>query len=338
MRKSLILAAIIVITMIPSTTIAQPKSSAVGVTVSNITDNSATVTFDKSESDYGYYAMIDRNGSVLEMVQNYANMGITKTEQEVFEMFVSQYPSGFLYLVDTILQITGLNAGTEIPIYTISIDNAGELTGTYGKTVFETTLTTGGTGLAEIGLSITDVTSYGCHLETSMNDQTAYFYFMAGKTATFVNHNLTDAESILEYLIENNWETWNHNLVGSYGTADEPLSANTEYQVWLFPFNQNRELGTPTSQTFTTLSSAGIDDADVIQVSIYPNPVRNLLTIKNVEDFSRAELYNAAGQLMFQQSVQGSSCTLDVSDLKRGGYYLLLTGTKGMVTRKVIVE
>lgn len=338
MRKSLILAAIIVITMIPSTTIAQPKSSAVGVTVSNITDNSATVTFDKSESDYGYYAMIDRNGSVLEMVQNYANMGITKTEQEVFEMFVSQYPSGFLYLVDTTLQITSLNAGTEIPIYTISIDNAGELTGTYGKTVFETTLTTGGTGLAEIGLSITDVTSYGCHLETSMNDQTAYFYFMAGKTATFVNHNLTDAESILEYLIENNWETWNHNLVGSYGTADEPLSANTEYQVWLFPFNQNRELGTPTSQTFTTLSSAGIDDADVIQVSIYPNPVRNLLTIKNVEDFSRAEFYNAAGQLMFQQSVQGSSCTLDVSDLKRGGYYLLLTGTKGMVTRKVIVE
>jgi len=335
MRKFMILMAAIVVTMMPSIAKA---STTVGVTVSNITDNSATVVFDKSESDYGYYAMIDRNNSVSEMVQNYANMGITKTEQEVFEMFVSQYPSGFLYLADTTLHITGLNAGTEIPIYTISIDNAGELTGTFGKTVFETTLTTGGTGLAEIGLSITDVTSYGCHLETSMNDQTAYFYFTAGKTATFVNHNLTDAESVLNYLIDNNWETWNHNLIGSYGTSDEPLSANTEYQVWLFPFNQNRELGTPTSQTFTTLSSAGIDDADAIQVSIYPNPVRNLLTIKNAEAFSRAELYNAAGQLMFQQSVQGSSCTLDVSNLKRGGYYLLLTGAKGTATRKVIVE
>lgn len=335
MRKFMILMAAIVVTMMPSIAKA---STTVGVTVYNITDNSATVVFDKSESDYGYYAMIDRNNSVSEMVQNYANMGITKTEEEVFEMFVSQYPSGFLYLADTTLHITGLNAGTEIPIYTISIDNAGELTGTFGKTVFETTLTTGGTGLAEIGLSITDVTSYGCHLETSMNDQTAYFYFTAGKTATFVNHNLTDAESILNYLIDNNWETWNHNLIGSYGTADEPLSANTEYQVWLFPFNQNRELGTPTSQTFTTLSSAGIDDADAIQVSIYPNPVRNLLTIKNAEAFSRAELYNAAGQLMFQQSVQGSSCTLDVSNLKRGGYYLLLTGAKGTVARKIIVE
>ena len=335
MRKFMILMAAIVVTMMPSIAKA---STTVGVTVSNITDNSATVVFDKSESDYGYYAMIDRNNSVSEMVQNYANMGITKTEQEVFEMFVSQYPSGFLYLADTTLHITGLNAGTEIPIYTISIDNAGELTGTFGKTVFETTLTTGGTGLAEIGLSITDVTSYGCHLETSMNDQTAYFYFTAGKTASFVSHNLTDAESILNYLIDNSWETWNHNLIGSYGTADEPLSANTEYQVWLFPFNQNRELGTPTSQTFTTLSSAGIDDADAIQVSIYPNPVRNLLTIKNAEAFSRAELYNAAGQLMLRQSVQGSSCTLDVSNLKRGGYYLLLTGTKGTATRKVIVE
>lgn len=335
MRKFMILMAAIVVTMMPSIAKA---STTVGVTVSNITDNSATVVFDKSESDYGYYAMIDRNNSVSEMVQNYANMGITKTEQEVFEMFVSQYPSGFLYLADTTLHITGLNAGTEIPIYTISIDNAGELTGTFGKTVFETTLTTGGTGLAEIGLSITDVTSYGCHLETSMNDQTAYFYFIAGKTTIFVSHNLTDAESVLNYLMDNNWETWNHDLIGSYGTSDEPLSANTEYQVWLFPFNQNRELGTPTSQTFTTLSSAGIDDADAIQVSIYPNPVRNLLTIKNAEAFSRAELYNAAGQLMFQQSVQGSSCTLDVSNLKRGGYYLLLTGTKGTATRKVIVE
>lgn len=335
MRKFMILMAAIVVTMMPSIAKA---SATVGVTVSNITDNSATVVFDKSESDYGYYAMIDRNNSVSEMVQNYANMGITKTEQEVFEMFVSQYPSGFLYLSDTTLHITGLNAGTEIPIYTISIDNAGELTGTFGKTVFETTLTTGGTGLAEIGLSITDVTSYGCHLETSMNDQTAYFYFIAGKTTIFVSHNLTDAESVLNYLMDNNWETWNHDLIGSYGTSDEPLSANTEYQVWLFPFNQNRELGTPTSQTFTTLSSAGIDDADAIQVSIYPNPVRNLLTIKNAEAFSRAELYNAAGQLMLRQSVQGSSCTLDVSNLKRGGYYLLLTGTKGTATRKVIVE
>lgn len=335
MRKFMILMAAIVVTMMPSIAKA---STTVGVTVSNITDNSATVVFDKSESDYGYYAMIDRNNSVSEMVQNYANMGITKTEQEAFEMFVSQYPSGFLYLADTTLHITGLNAGTEIPIYTISIDNAGELTGTFGKTVFETTLTTGGTGLAEIGLSITDVTSYGCHLETSMNDQTAYFYFIAGKTTIFVSHNLTDAESILNYLMDNNWETWNHDLIGSYGTSDEPLSANTEYQVWLFPFNQNRELGTPTSQTFTTLSSAGIDDADVIQVSIYPNPVRNLLTVKNAEAFSRAELYNAAGQLMFQQSVQGSSCTLDVSNLKRGGYYLLLTGAKGTVARKIIVE
>lgn len=335
MRKFMILMAAIVVTMMPSIAKA---STTVGVTVSNITDNSATVVFDKSESDYGYYAMIDRNNSVSEMVQNYANMGITKTEQEVFEMFVSQYPSGFLYLADTTLHITGLNAGTEIPIYTISTDNAGELTGTFDKTVFETTLTTGGTGLAEIGLSITDVTSYGCHLETSMNDQTAYFYFTAGKTATFVNHNLTDAESVLNYLMDNNWETWNHDLIGSYGTADEPLSSNTEYQVWLFPFNQNRELGTPTSQTFTTLSSSGIDDADVIQVSIYPNPVRNLLTVKNAEAFSRAELYNAAGQLMLRQSVQGSSCTLDVSNLKRGGYYLLLTGTKGTVARKIIVE
>lgn len=335
MRKFMILMAAIVVTMMPSIAKA---STTVGVTVSNITDNSATVVFDKSESDYGYYAMIDRNNSVSEMVQNYANMGITKAEQEVFEMFVSQYPSGFLYLADTTLHITGLNAGTEIPIYTISIDNAGELTGTFGKTVFETTLTTGGTGLAEIGLSITDVTSNGCHLETSMNDQTAYFYFIAGKTTIFVSHNLTDAESILNYLIDNSWETWNHDLIGSYGTADEPLSSNTEYQVWLFPFNQNRELGTPTSQTFTTLSSSGIDDADVIQVSIYPNPVRNLLTVKNAEAFSRAELYNAAGQLMLRQSVQGSSCTLDVSNLKRGGYYLLLTGTKGTATRKVIVE
>lgn len=335
MRKFMILMAAIVVTMMPSIAKA---STTVGVTVSNITDNSATVVFDKSESDYGYYAMIDRNNSVSEMVQNYANMGITKTEQEVFEMFVSQYPSGFLYLADTTLHIIGLNAGTAIPIYTISIDNAGELTGTFGKTVFETTLTTGGTGLAEIGLSITDVTSYGCHLETFMNDQTAYFYFIAGKTTLFVNHNLTDAESILNYLMDNNWETWNHDLIGSYGTADEPLSANTEYQVWLFPFNQNRELGTPTSQTFTTLSSAGIDDVDAIQVSIYPNPVRNLLTVKNAEAFSRAELYNAAGQLMFQQSVQGSSCTLDVSNLKRGGYYLLLTGAKGTVARKIIVE
>lgn len=264
--------AIAAISLLHTTLMAQTKSSPVGITVSDITPHTASIAFDKADADYGFYAMVDLPGSVAEMVRNYANMGIEKTEQEVFEMFISNYPEAFLYLNDTTLHISGLDAGAEIAVYTLAIDHAGELTGTFGKTLFQTTFATGGTGLAEIELTISDITSYGCHVATAMNDQTAYFYFTSAKSADLASHNLTDAESILAYLIAHNWETWSSDLIGSYGTPDSPLAANTEYQIWLFPYNQNRELGTPTHQTFTTLPAVSIPAAspsEVLSVEYY---------------------------------------------------------------------
>lgn len=82
----------------------------------------------------------------------------------------------------------------------------------------------------------------------------------------------------------------------------------------------------------------GINVADGICVSVYPNPVTNLLTIEGVKTLRKVELYNATGQLMLSLPVQGTTLTLDVSHLQRGVYILRMTGPQGMAIRNVILN
>ena len=80
-----------------------------------------------------------------------------------------------------------------------------------------------------------------------------------------------------------------------------------------------------------------IDEMDVVQASIYPNPAENQLNIK-AEGLQRIAVYNAMGQLIETKVADGNQFVLQVGDYAAGFYTVQVVTANGVVTRSVIVQ
>lgn len=71
-------------------------------------------------------------------------------------------------------------------------------------------------------------------------------------------------------------------------------------------------------------------------VSVYPNPVTDVLTIKTLgTGFSNMKMLNTMGQTVSVQTVTGNTTYVNMKQLPAGIYYIQLTGKNGTVTQKV---
>lgn len=77
----------------------------------------------------------------------------------------------------------------------------------------------------------------------------------------------------------------------------------------------------------------GIDDVTVAQVSIYPNPVADCLTISGVAG-TEAVLYDMTGRLMGSWQVTSDRWQLGTTDLKSGVYMLRVGGNAFRVVKR----
>ncbi len=81
------------------------------------------------------------------------------------------------------------------------------------------------------------------------------------------------------------------------------------------------------------------DSENVIGVSFYPNPVKDLLTI-NANENKKCEvsLYNALGTFILRKELSPAISTLDISNLKSGLYLIQVKTEQGTVIRKIIKQ
>ncbi len=77
------------------------------------------------------------------------------------------------------------------------------------------------------------------------------------------------------------------------------------------------------------------DTALSAKMSIYPNPVVDIVTIKTTDKIESAEVYSAAGQMVFS-SKKVANNQLNLSALTKGFYILKVKTDKGLQTTKLI--
>lgn len=77
------------------------------------------------------------------------------------------------------------------------------------------------------------------------------------------------------------------------------------------------------------------DTALSAKMSIYPNPVVDIVTIKTADKIESAEVYSAAGQMVFS-SKKVANNQIDLSALTKGFYILKVKTDKGLQTTKLI--
>ena len=81
---------------------------------------------------------------------------------------------------------------------------------------------------------------------------------------------------------------------------------------------------------------SSIATADESVLSIYPNPVKDVLTINYDKAISQIDVYDVNGKLVKTFTTVGS--TINVSDLSSGVYMLNMQTEDGLVVKKIVKE
>lgn len=106
---------------------------------------------------------------------------------------------------------------------------------------------------------------------------------------------------------------------GIFNGNVQSLLANTTYYFKAYAINS---AGTSygTEMSFTTLVD-GIDASQLSLISLYPNPAKNSVSIKNAENYT-ISVYSIVGQIVKQSLVKTNQYTMDISELPSGIYIM----------------
>ena len=85
-----------------------------------------------------------------------------------------------------------------------------------------------------------------------------------------------------------------------------------------------------------TIEYVGLAENDSNVLSIYPNPVKDKLTIA-AEKMTRITIVNAFGQVMYNNEVIDDEQIIDLTQYEAGIYVVHITTETGFVTEKITV-
>ena len=112
------------------------------------------------------------------------------------------------------------------------------------------------------------------------------------------------------------------------------ITANTDIRL-----ETTSDKGCSTQNWITITYNLGIDDAEGLNVNLYPNPASRYLNVESAEGISEVTIYNAIGQQVIHHSVNANATQLDLGNLATGHYTLSIRALDGsQATRKFIVN
>lgn len=79
-----------------------------------------------------------------------------------------------------------------------------------------------------------------------------------------------------------------------------------------------------------------VAEASEKEISLYPNPVRDELTIECV-DIQIVTVVNMLGEIIFDKEVNSDKITMQLTDYQAGMYFVNILSGKGMATKKITV-
>lgn len=118
------------------------------------------------------------------------------------------------------------------------------------------------------------------------------------------------------------------------------LNANTAYDVYVRANCSNNVTSGWSQSNFTTTSGNGINENSTSYLSISPNPTTGLVrcTLNSHSANTRMQVLDIYGKLLIEQTIDGSTATLDLSDKASGIYFLRVISDNQVVTTKKIIR
>lgn len=83
-------------------------------------------------------------------------------------------------------------------------------------------------------------------------------------------------------------------------------------------------------------SQEGVDENMAENISVYPNPAKDVITVK-ADNLSSVMVYNSIGQKVFEQSLNANETSINTTGFEAGIYMIRLVSNGNEVTRKISI-
>ena len=122
-------------------------------------------------------------------------------------------------------------------------------------------------------------------------------------------------------------------LIVPYWYQENDLWENQAIELML---GGNWKLVDSLNYYYSPQTVSSVNELEVMQINVYPNPVTDLVSFElpNVANNTAIEVYDMKGMLVISKRFNGG--TLDVSSLKKGVYYFLITDEVTTYTGKLM--
>jgi len=95
---------------------------------------------------------------------------------------------------------------------------------------------------------------------------------------------------------------------------------------------------TLTKTNYIHVGGVGINELQQNAVSVYPNPVKDIMTVQANSSIKEISLYNITGQLVLNQVVNSTKVNVTTTGLSTGIYSLKAILDNGIVTKKIVIQ
>ena len=206
--------------------------------------------------------------------------------------------------------LTGLTPNTGYTFRAFAITASGT---TYGN---EQTFTTLETCAAPTNVTASNITNNSADISwTQQGDVTSWD----------VNYRVAGADA------------WNSATTTTNPYTLTGLSESTTYEVQVIAYCTNGVTSDPSATI--TLTTVGINDYELNNVVVYPNPTTGMIQIQNPESrIQDVEVYDAYGKMLNAVTVNDHATSLDLSGYASGTYFVKIVTENGVVTKRVVKQ
>ena len=94
----------------------------------------------------------------------------------------------------------------------------------------------------------------------------------------------------------------------------------------------------PTNIAETTFQALSINDNPLLEVSIFPNPVKDMLQLQSKKMIQNIEIFDVQGRILEAIQVNSEKVSHNISHRNNGIYFVKISTELGTKTVKIIKE
>ena len=294
----------------------------IAMTATNPTANSFDISFvPNDQTNYYYYLIADQSF--------YTELGLETTD-DIAAWAQANQQKNYGELAGT---VGDLVMGTEYICYAIPYNANNEL-GTVAQTTI-TTLTLGGTGVAEVEIVVENVEATTFDVTFTMNEETAYYYYLIAEESILEEYGLTTQDAILDYFAQYGEATY-EDLGGTISDCVE----GELMKVYTFAYNGNNELGTVNLVELVMGEGVvGLNDVMTsVEANLYPNPANSHINVSSLSIIDRVQITNVLGQVVMVKEIGANGANINIESLEAGNYFVTIYTNQGVATKKLLVK